>query len=93
MFLVNTAEHINRPCDMLMFLGEYFKEVIVQTEKIANNIRKKSSTLSHQQEYYYITSEIMNSLGLACKKYIEAPRQQLRISIALARNPEFENKE
>jgi len=45
------------------------------------------------QEYYYITPEIMNSLGLACKKYIEAPRQQLRISIALARNPEFENKE
>ena len=33
----------------------------------------------------------MNSLALACKKYIEAPRQQLRISIALARNPEFEN--
>lgn len=35
----------------------------------------------------------MNSLGIACKKYIEAPRQQLRISIALARNPEFENQE
>jgi len=35
----------------------------------------------------------MNSLGIACKQYIEAPRQQLRISIALARNPEFENDE
>jgi|TARA_B110001469_G_C9478590_1_gene240046 hypothetical protein len=29
MFLINTAEHINRPTDMLMLLGEYFKEIIM----------------------------------------------------------------
>jgi hypothetical protein len=28
MFLINTAEHINRPTDMLMLLGEYFKVTI-----------------------------------------------------------------
>lgn len=39
--MINTAEHINRPTDMLMLIGEYFKEVIIQTEKINNNIQKK----------------------------------------------------
>ena len=29
MFLINTADHINRPTDMLMFIGEYFKAVII----------------------------------------------------------------
>ena len=29
MFMINSAEHINRPTDMLMFIGEYFKEVII----------------------------------------------------------------
>ena len=28
MFLINTAEHIDRPTDMMMLIGEYFKEVI-----------------------------------------------------------------
>jgi hypothetical protein len=27
-FMINTSEQVNRPIDMLMFLGEYFKEVI-----------------------------------------------------------------
>ncbi len=40
MFLINTAEHVSRPTDMLMMMGEYFKEVIIQTEKIKMNIEK-----------------------------------------------------
>lgn len=31
----------------------------------------------------------MNQLGTACKKFIEKPRQELRISIALSRKPVF----
>ena len=27
-FMINCAEHVNKPDDMLMFLGEYFKEHI-----------------------------------------------------------------
>ena len=27
-FMINTSEQVKRPIDMLMFLGEYFKEVI-----------------------------------------------------------------
>jgi len=38
MFLINTAEHINRPVDMLMLLGEYFKVVITETSKVHDNI-------------------------------------------------------
>jgi len=32
----------------------------------------------------------MNHLGTACKKIIEGPRQELRLSIALSRNVEFQ---
>lgn len=38
MFLINTAEHIDRPVDMLMLLGEYFKVTIKETNSIQNNI-------------------------------------------------------
>jgi hypothetical protein len=37
-FMINTSEHLKRPSDMLMFLGEYFKEHIKKTEKIKNSI-------------------------------------------------------
>jgi len=62
MFMINTAEHINRPTDMLMLIGEYFKEVIIQTEKINNNIQKKKVNQTQKQDIFYITPEIMNSL-------------------------------
>ena len=75
-----------------MFLGEYFKGVIFYTEKVKDNIEKKTPNSSMEQEEFLITQDIMNSIGTACKQYVEAPRQQLRISIALARNPEFENE-
>ena len=60
--MINTAEHINRPTDMLMLIGEYFKEVIIQTEKINNNIQKKKVNQTQKQDIFYITPEIMNSL-------------------------------
>jgi hypothetical protein len=36
--MINVAEHVKRPTDMLMFLGEYFKVVVEKTENIAKNI-------------------------------------------------------
>ncbi len=36
--MINVAEHVKRPTDMLMFLGEYFKVVVEKTETIAKNI-------------------------------------------------------
>ena len=67
--MINTAEHIKRPEDMLMLLGEYFKEVITQTKKIQYNIQNKKNGAT-VQSFFYITPEIMNSLGIACKEYI-----------------------
>lgn len=91
-FMINVSEHVKRPIDMLMFLGEYFKEVIYQTDRIHTNITKNTANSNREQHIFYLYHDIMNSLGTACKQYIEAPRQQLRISIALSRNPSFENK-
>ena len=35
--LINLSEHINKPKDMLMFLGEYFKQTVTETYRIWNN--------------------------------------------------------
>ena len=87
-FMINLAEHVQRPQDMLMFLGEYFKENIFHTERVSTNIKENKSG-SKEQTKFYFSPDILNSLGSACKMYIEAPRQQLRISIALSRSPAF----
>ena len=70
-----------------MFLGEYLKESISTCDQIAKNIiDEKGKT---EQETFLITMPIINSLGTACKKLLETPRQELRIAIALSRNPNF----
>ena len=78
---------------MLMFIGEYFKEVIYQTDSINTNIEKAATNTNKEQSRFYLTHELMNSLGTACKGYVENILSQLRISIALVRNPAFENGE
>lgn len=87
-FMVNLSEHVQRPQDMLMFLGEYFKENIFHTERVSTNIKENKSGIKEQNKFYF-SPDILNSLGSACKMYIENPRQQLRISIALSRSPSF----
>ena len=34
--MISVSEHVERPNDMLMFLGEYFKEHIIRADKIYN---------------------------------------------------------
>ena len=87
--MINVSEHVKRPEDMLMFLGEYFKVVILRTENVAENI--KSDTGLQTQVDFFLTYEILNQLGTACKMFIENPRQELRISIALSRSPSFKD--
>lgn len=31
-FLINLSEHVKRPKDMLMFLGEYFKKCVEESQ-------------------------------------------------------------
>ena len=77
---------------MLMFLGEYFKGVIMHTNEIQTKIDTKGGKKTFSQEKFFITDEIMDSLGTACKLYMQNLRQELRLSIALCRNPEFEGE-
>ena len=34
LFMINVSEHVKRSSDMLMFLGEYFKELIKKQELV-----------------------------------------------------------
>lgn len=70
--MINISEHVQRPEDMLMFLGEYFKVVILRTETIAEN--KKNENGLQQQMDFFLTYEIINYLGTACKMFVENPR-------------------
>ena len=88
MYMINVSEQVERPKDMLMFLGEYFKAVIDRTQKVYND-NKDEKESQKQQVDFFITYEIMNSLGTACKMYIDRQRQELRMSIALSRSPVF----
>ena len=89
-FMINTAQHVKRPVDMLMFLGEYFKNMIKTTGQIEAELEAGTTSV---QDDYFLTNEILNSLAVAIKMYIDDPRQELRISIALARNPLFEGEQ
>ena len=92
-FMINVSEQVKRSSDMLMFLGEFFKMTIYRTEKINDAIQKDKQNVSKQQSDFFITNEILNYLGTAAKMFVETPRQELRISIALARNPTFQSEE
>lgn len=37
-FMINVSEHVKRSQDMLMFLGEYFKELLTKTDEITQNL-------------------------------------------------------
>lgn len=54
-----------------MFLGEYFKGVIEHTNEIKNKENTGGKGQNFYQEKFFITEEIMNSLGTACKLYME----------------------
>ena len=82
--MIDVAEHARRPTDMLMLIGEYLKEYI--------RLAIKAKSTKQEMNSFYILPQILNSLGTACKQLVEAPVQQLRLLIALIRNPAFENK-
>ena len=81
--MINTSEHLKRPKDMLMFLGEYFKQHIQKCNKIINSNQQTKSVNEDEDQIgekptelkdFYITYEILNQLATACKLFIEKPR-------------------
>jgi hypothetical protein len=76
------------------------------TRQIAQNIDKKKEDAGEEKEevdeglssittldQFYLTHEVMNSLGIASKMLVDNLRQELRISIALSRSPKFQAPE
>jgi hypothetical protein len=58
--MINVSEHVNRPHDMLMFLGEYFKEHIKRCIKVEEAVKKNSTDQSKELDKYFITHDILN---------------------------------
>ena len=88
--MIAVAEQMKRPVDMLMFLGEYFKKHLEETGDVDD---KRRNNKSAELENFFLSPDILNSLGTACKMYIDDCRQELRIAIALARNPVFKDED
>lgn len=61
---------------MLMFLGEYFKYSIGLCDEIYD--KNKEAVLkgakNETQDSFFITNDIINLLGIACKKILEGER-------------------
>ena len=69
MFCITLAEYADRPADMLMFLGEYFKEMIHRTQQVKENIenqhhKDKSEKYANKktmvQTDFFMTYDIVN---------------------------------
>ena len=71
-FLINLSEHCNRAKDMLMFLGEYFKQSVALTMLIEGNLQSnEANNRRRKQDSFFVTNDILNYLGTACKMYID----------------------
>lgn len=70
-FMVNTAQAMKRPIDMLMFIGEYFKLHVDETERV---IKENTDDKSSVQDAFFLTSGILNSLATAIKMYVDDAR-------------------
>ena len=64
-FMINVSEHVKRSEDMLMFLGEYFKELLQRTITVKENLepgnnQKQNANALMWQEDFYLTQDILN---------------------------------
>ena len=78
---------MGRPEDMLMFIGKYLKKNLIEVDKVKRN--KSKDMNAGKLDKFFITYDLLNSLGTAIKLYIDNIRQELRFSIALWRKPLF----
>jgi len=86
MFLIAMAQNTNRPLEVLMFLGEYFKRHLKDSYKVisANNDADK---VDEELNDFFVTADVMNFLAIGNKKFTDNSRQELRISMAVSRSP------
>jgi hypothetical protein len=70
MFLLDLAEMSERPEDMMMLVGEYFKCIIEKTRIINSNIINNSEG-NRELKNFYINYDILNYLATACKMMVD----------------------
>ena len=94
-FLIAMAQSTQRPKDMLLFLGRYFWNHLGAIFKVAQEDKKQKPgavrLLGARNEIsnFYFTPQIFNFMANANKLVTDNARQELRISIALTRNPQL----
>lgn len=55
-----------------MFLGEYFKQSVALTMLIEGNLQSnEANNRRRKQDSFFVTNDILNYLGTACKMYID----------------------
>ena len=87
-FLIAMAQSTRRPKDMLLFLGRYFWNHLVAINKVTQENKKaKKGEAATEISNFYFTPQIFNFMANANKEITDNARQELRISIALTRNP------
>ena len=89
-FLIAMAQSTRRPKDMLLFLGRYFWNHLVAINKVTQENKKaKKGEAATEISNFYFTPQIFNFMANANKEITDNARQELRISIALTRNPQL----
>lgn len=88
MFLIAMAQNTNRPLEVLMFLGEYFKRHLKESFKVTLAKQDEESKDENMElNDFFITADAMNFLAIGNKMFTDTSRQELRISIAVSRCP------
>jgi hypothetical protein len=70
LFFIKASEQINRPADTLTYLGLYFTWMIKKIDGLKTN-KSKAST---GQTEFFMTQDVLNHLGTACKNYVDGSR-------------------
>ena len=81
------AQRSDRPLEVLMFLGEYFKRHLKESFKVIKANSDAESKGDEELQDFFITADALNFLAIGNKMFTDNSRQELRISIAVSRCP------
>ena len=73
MFLIAMAQNTDRPLEVLMFLGEYFKRHLKESIKVINSIDDPENKAEELNDFF-ITAEVMNFLAIGNKSFTDNAR-------------------
>lgn len=74
MFLIAMAQNTNRPLEVLMFLGEYFKRHLKESFKVIHANNDPDNKVDEDLNDFFITAEAMNFLAIGNKMFTDNSR-------------------